>query len=124
MNDKRPVNLDISTIHLPITAIVSILTRISGVVLFVATAIMLWLLDTSLASESGFQQVGEIMGSPPVKFVVWLILVAVIYHALAGLKHIVADFGYGETLEGGVAGARLVIVLAVLLSILAGVWIW
>ncbi|MDP4917726.1 MAG: succinate dehydrogenase, cytochrome b556 subunit, partial [Haliea sp.] len=47
-----------------------------------------------------------------------------IYHALAGVKHIVMDFGIGESFEGGVLGARIVIVLAVVLTILAGALIW
>ena len=124
VNDNRPVNLDLNTIQFPITAIVSILTRISGVALFVATAIMLWLLDLSLSGPAGFAEAKDIMAMPLVKIVIWLILIGVIYHALAGLKHIVGDFGFGETLEGGVLGARLVIVLSIVLSLLAGAWIW
>lgn len=124
VNDNRPVNLDISTIHLPITAIVSILTRISGVALFVAAALMLYLLDMSLAGEAGFNDAKQLMTSPLAKVVLWLILVAVIYHSLSGIKHVIGDFGVGETLEGGVFGSKLVIALAVVISLLAGVWIW
>ena len=124
MKDNRPVNLDLPTIHFPITAIVSILTRISGVALFIAAAIMLWLLDLSLESEAGFAEAQQLLSLPVVKLLIWAILAAVIYHALAGLKHIIADFGYGESLEGGVLGARLVIGLSVILIALAGVWIW
>ncbi|RFQ09412.1 succinate dehydrogenase, cytochrome b556 subunit, partial [Pseudomonas sp. ATCC 13867] len=39
MNSKRPVNLDLRTIQLPITAYTSILHRISGVILFVGIAV-------------------------------------------------------------------------------------
>ncbi|HEY1026500.1 MAG TPA: succinate dehydrogenase, cytochrome b556 subunit, partial [Pseudomonas sp.] len=38
MNSQRPVNLDLRTIKLPITAYTSILHRISGVILFVGIA--------------------------------------------------------------------------------------
>jgi succinate dehydrogenase / fumarate reductase cytochrome b subunit len=124
VKDTRPVNLDMTTIRLPLPAVVSILTRISGVVLFGAAAIMLWLLDHSLSDEAGFQEVGEILASPLAKAVLFAILFAVIYHALAGIKHLVADFGYGESLEGGVLGARLVIAATGILTVLAGVWIW
>lgn len=124
MKDNRPVNLDLGTIQFPLPAIVSILTRISGVALFFAAAIMLWLLDLSLSGESGFREARAMLATPLVKFVVWAILAALIYHALAGLKHIVADFGYGESLEGGILGSRLTIGASLALIVLAGLWVW
>ncbi len=124
VNDTRPVNLDLGTIKLPITAITSILTRISGVINFVSVGIMLYLLDMSLSGPQGFAEVKSLLASPFVKLVVWGILSVSIYHGLAGLKHLVGDFGYGETLEGGVLGSRIIIVLSVVLIALAGLWIW
>jgi succinate dehydrogenase / fumarate reductase cytochrome b subunit len=118
------VNLDLSTIRLPITAITSILTRISGVINFVSVAIMLWLLDLSLSGPEGFASAREVLDVPLVKLVVWGILSVSIYHALSGIKHLFGDFGYGETLEGGVLGSRIIIVLSILLIALAGAWIW
>jgi len=34
------------------------------------------------------------------------------------------DFGYGETMEGGVLGARIVIALAIMFAIVWGIVIW
>lgn len=48
---QRPVNLDLQTIRFPITAIASILHRVSGVITFIAVGILLWLLGTSLSSR-------------------------------------------------------------------------
>ena len=124
MKDNRPVNLDLRTIRLPITAIVSILTRISGVALFGAAGFMLWLLDLSLRGEEGFARAREILANPAAKGLLWAALVALIYHALAGLKHIAADFGWGESLRGGVLGSWLVIGLTLILAFLAGIWLW
>ena len=124
MNDKRPVNLDIGTIRLPITAYVSILHRVSGVVLFFAVGILLWMLDASLASEESFDSLKETLGSPFVKFIVWGILAALAYHLVAGLRHMVMDFGIGETLEGGARGAKIVLVFAVILIVFSGAWVW
>ena len=71
VNDTRPVNLDLSTIKLPITAITSILTRISGVINFVSAGIMLYLLDMSLSSPQGFAEVKSLLDAPLVKLIVW-----------------------------------------------------
>ena len=124
MNDKRPVNLDIATISLPITAYASILHRVSGVVLFFAVGILLWILDASLASQESFDSIKETLSSPIVKLIVWGILAALGYHLLAGVRHMIMDFGIGETLEGGALGAKIVIAAAFVLVGLAGVWIW
>ena len=108
VNKKRPVNLDIGTIELPITSYVSILHRVSGVALFGAIAVSLWLLDTS----------------PICQLIVWAALAGLAYHIVAGVRHLIMDFGVGETLEGGRLGAKIVLFVAVVLIILAGVWVW
>tara|TARA_B110000858_G_scaffold24901_1_gene25474 strand:- start:14404 stop:14781 length:378 start_codon:yes stop_codon:yes gene_type:complete len=124
VNKKRPVNLDIGTMHLPITAYVSILHRISGVVLFAIVALFLWMLDSSLSSEEDFNSLKECMTSLIPQIIIWLSLAALVYHLVAGLRHMVMDFGFGETLKGGQLGAKIVLILSALLIILAGVWIW
>ncbi len=60
MNKKRPVNLDIRTIQLPLTALTSILHRISGIMLFIFLGLILYMLSKSLESEKGFNEVKEI----------------------------------------------------------------
>lgn len=124
MKDNRPINLDIATIRLPITAYASITHRISGVILVLAAFFLLWALDMSLASREGFDAVSGFLAKPLVKFVAWGIAVALIYHSLAGVKHLGMDFGLGETLEGGVLGARIVIALTAVGALLSGAALW
>lgn len=124
MNKNRPVNLDISTLKLPITAYASILHRISGVVMLLGVAVLLWMLDTSLSSQEGFFQVKESLTSPIAKAVLWFVLVGLGYHMIAGVRHLFMDLGLGETLEGGRLGARIVIVLAIVQAIVVGIWLW
>ncbi|MCE1782049.1 succinate dehydrogenase, cytochrome b556 subunit, partial [Enterobacter hormaechei] len=82
---QRPVNLDLQTIHFPVSAIVSILHRVSGVITFVAVGILLWLLGMSLSSQEGFQQAADIMTGFFAKFIVWGILTALAYHICGGV---------------------------------------
>ncbi|MDA3137110.1 succinate dehydrogenase, cytochrome b556 subunit [Pseudomonas syringae] len=124
MNSQRPVNLDLRTIKLPVTAYTSILHRISGVILFVGIAIMLYAMDKSLASEEGFGEVKAYMTSPLAKLIIWGLLSALLYHPVAGIRHLIMDSGVGETLEGGKLGSKIVIAVSVILILLAGVWIW
>lgn len=87
-------------------------------------AVLLWLLDMSLDSEEGFTAVQDTFETPIFKFIVWVVLAALAYHAVAGIRHLTMDGGVGETLKGGRLGAKLVMVTAVVLFILAGVWVW
>ncbi len=124
VNSQRPVNLDLRTIKLPITAYTSILHRISGVILFVGIAVLLYALDKSLASEEGFAEVKECLTSPLAKFVIWGLLSALLYHLVAGVRHIIMDMGIGESLEGGALGSKIVLAVAAVMILLLGVWIW
>ncbi|MGE7959637.1 succinate dehydrogenase, cytochrome b556 subunit [Pseudomonas sp. NPDC089530] len=99
VNSQRPVNLDLRTIKLPVTAYTSILHRISGVILFVSLAIMLYALDKSLSSEEGFGQVKACLTSPLAKLVIWGILSALLYHLVAGVRHLIMDMGIGAESE-------------------------
>ena len=120
----RPVNLDLGTISLPITAYASITHRVTGVAMFVASFLMLWALDRSLASEADFVMLASTLGSPFGRIVLWLIAVALSYHALAGVKHLIMDMGIGETLRGGVLAARVVFALALVAAVAWGALIW
>lgn len=124
MKSQRPVNLDLRTIKLPITAYTSILHRISGIILFVGLAVLLYALDKSLASEEGFEQVKACMTSPLAKLVIWGLLSALLYHLVAGVRHLIMDMGIGETLEGGKLGSQIVLAVSAVVIVLAGVWIW
>jgi len=124
---KRPVNLDIGTIKLPITSYVSILHRVSGVVLFFAVALMLWVLDASLASEQSFQSLKECFSSPVAQVIIWAVLAALAYHVIAGVRHLIMDFGIGEeSFESGRRSAWLVVAVAVIViaSISGWVFLW
>lgn len=124
MKSQRPVNLELTKFSFPLAAIVSILHRISGIFLFAGTAVLLWLLDASLASEERFLALQETLTQPLWQIVIWAVLAALAYHVMAGVRHLLMDVGIGDSLKGGRRSALLTLVLAVILMILAGVWLW
>jgi succinate dehydrogenase / fumarate reductase cytochrome b subunit len=90
----------------------------------VGIAVLLYALDLSLTSEEGFEQVKACLTSPLAKFVIWGLLSALLYHMVAGIRHLIMDMGIGETLEGGKLGSKIVIAISAVLIVLAGVWVW
>ncbi len=124
MDKKRPVNLDIGTIKLPITSYVSILHRVSGVIMFFAVGIFLWMLESSLASEQSFADLGQLLSNPICQFIIWGSLAALAYHAIAGIRHLIMDFGFGEDdFASGRNSAWAAVVLAVVAIALITWWI-
>lgn len=123
VNDKRPVNLDFGAI-ITIPSIASILHRITGVFLVAGMAVLIYLLDESLASEQQFNDVKMLTSSVMFKLILLAVLAGLIYHSVAGVKHLILDMGIGETLEGGIAAAKLVFIISAILTLLVGVWIW
>ena len=125
MKKQRPINLDLSTIRFPLTAIASILHRVSGVITFIAVGILLWLLGLSLSSSDGFAQAQNLVNGFFVKFILWGILTALAYHVAGGIRHLMLDFGaLKETLPVGILSARITFICTVVLSILAGILVW
>ncbi|WP_045859236.1 succinate dehydrogenase, cytochrome b556 subunit [Teredinibacter purpureus] len=124
MNKNRPVNLDLSTIKFPVTAIVSILHRVSGVVMLGGVIVLLYMLDMSLSSEKSYDELASLMALPWAKLILWAVLSALAYHFVAGVRHLIMDLGVGESLEGGKLGAKISIFLSVVLIISAGFWVW
>ncbi len=82
------------------------------------------MLDRSLSSESGFEQVGALLQHPLAKLILWGVLSALLYHLVAGIRHLFMDAGVGEGLESGLLGAKIVLVVSAVLIVLLGVWIW
>ncbi len=124
VKDTRPVNLDLTTVKFPLPAIISILHRISGVALFFGIGVVLYLLQLSLESEAGFERVTELFLATPVKLVVWLILTGLLYHLIAGIKHLLMDWGLGESREGAMRGAQVTLILALAAAALSWGMIW
>ncbi len=124
MRRERPKNLDLSTVKFPITATASILHRVSGIVVFIALAILLTLLSCSLTSETDFNRVVGYFDNFLTKFVVWGSLTALAYHAVFGVRHMIQDLGFWEEMDSASLSAKVGFVVTVILSLLAGVLIW
>ena len=125
MDKKRPVNLDLGTIALPITSYVSILHRVSGVIMFFAVAVLLWLLESSLASEDSFNELSDLFNNPLCQIIVWGTLAALAYHSVAGMRHMIMDFGVGEdSFYAGRLSAWAALALAALVIALITLWVF
>lgn len=127
MKDKRPRNIGIAQIlayQLPIQGVASILHRITGLFLFLSIPLLLCLLQKSLGSPESFTALKNLLDNFCIKLVIFGILAAFVYHLLAGIKHLVMDFGHAETKNGSRIAAQTTLVLTVIIMAGLGVWLW
>lgn len=124
MKDTRPMFLDLTKIKFPPTAIVSILHRVSGVVLFLFIPLLLWIFGQSLASAQSFDYLIVTLASPGFKVTLWVLLAALLFHLLAGLRHLLFDFVLEEDYAVGRRWAYIIFVLSAIAAIAAAVWMW
>ena len=121
---SRPVNLNLARMKFPPMAIISIMHRISGVFLFLLLPLALYMLHASLHSQESFDQLRESLATPVMSAMVWVLLSAVTFHFLAGLRHMLMDCGLGEHLNAAKITAYLIMLLEVIAMVLIGVWLW
>ena len=98
--DHRPVYIDLRKINLPVSALISITHRLSGIyVFFITLPLMLALIYFSTESEDSFNDLSLFLKD--YKFILGLIVLSFCilwYHILSGVRHLIMDAHIGESL--------------------------
>jgi len=117
---KRPKNLDIMTIRLPLPGILSILHRISGAVIFLLLPVLLWLFQSSLTSPETFATVKSVVGNPLVKIVLLGLIWLYMHHFCAGIRYLLLDLHKGVDLASARLSSKIVFVVSIALTLIIG----
>lgn len=108
-NKKRPVHLNLFVIRLPVTGVVSILHRLTGVLLVLAFPVFLYLLQQSLRDPAGFAEVRELLRSPMGRAFSLLATWVVAQHFYSGIRHLLLDMDIGIERSRARLGSWLVL---------------
>lgn len=123
--NKRPVFLNLFQIRFPITALVSIAHRISGVLLILLLPLFIWMLAHVEGSADDFLIMQQAISHCfLLRFVVWVGISATIYHMLAGVRHLLLDMGLGHSLCCAQRSAWLMVLISLVLIVWSGVCLW
>ena len=116
-NSKRPTSPHLQIYRLPLTALLSITHRITGVILALGSVVLVWILAAAADSVEYYQAMIPHLQS-------WygqLFLVGFVFslylHFCNGVRHLFWDVGYGFELETVDLTAKLAIALAVILTV-------
>ena len=124
MSPPRPKFLNLFQIRQPVPAIVSILHRISGAILFLFLWIFLAAMQKSLASPESYVSVKAFLDQPLVKLVLLGLLWAWLHHSFAGIRHLALDMQLGIQLRGARLSAMIVLAASIGLTIVIGALLW
>jgi succinate dehydrogenase / fumarate reductase cytochrome b subunit len=125
LKKKRPLWYNLSPLNLPLPGVVSILHRISGALLFLFAAWLLYLLDSSLASPERFDDVKRALSNPLAKLVLLGLLWAFMHHLCAGIRYLFLDIHKGVDLPTARMTSGIVIAAGVALTaMLGGLLLW
>ena len=118
----RPKYYDLSLAHLPPPGLVSIQHRVSGVLLFFPLIpLVLYLLQSALASDSGYDAWREFFGRTPVKVVMVGVIWLYAHHFWAGLRFLMLDLHW-QIAKAPAQKAALVVLALGVITALALAW--
>ena len=124
MNKKRPKHLALHQIKLPLPGIVSILHRVSGLLLFIALPLLLLMLQYSLASIETYTQLMGVLANPLLKLLLLGLMWAFLHHFCAGLRYLAIDMHLVRDLAQARNSSKVVMAVSLLLTILVGAKLW
>ena len=119
---------DLPTYRLPAAGWVSILHRVSGVLMFVLLPFIIWMFDTSVSSELSFARFRAAfnagLGFVPgwfVKLVALSLIWAYLHHFIAGVRHVWMDVSHAATTKAfGTLSAKVTLALSIALTVVLG----
>ena len=127
--EYRNINVftDVRTYRMPAAAIVSILHRVSGALMFVLLPFIIWMFDKSVSSEISLGQFTSAftagLGFVPgwlVKLVALALIWAYLHHFIAGVRHLWMDATHAVTKEFGKSSALVTLVISIGLTVVLG----
>ncbi len=121
---NRPKFLNLLQIRLPLPAVVSIMHRVSGAVLFLALPLLLWCFQQSLTSPQSYWNIKSALTHGFVKLVFIALLWGYLHHLCAGIRHLLLDVDVGADLAGARLSSKLVLAVSIFLTIFCGAVIW
>jgi succinate dehydrogenase / fumarate reductase cytochrome b subunit len=115
----RPKHLDLFKIRLPLPGILSIMHRASGAALFLFLPLLLWLLDRSLETEIGYDEVKGYLSLAIVKVILIALMYGFLHHFCAGIRYLFLDMHKGVDLQPARTSAAIVYFVSIPLTVIA-----
>ena len=115
---NRPLSPHLQVYRLPLTALVSISHRITGVALSAGAVVLaVWLLAIASGPQA-YAGVSGVIGSFVGKLILFLFTAALYFHMCNGVRHLFWDAGHGFEIGTADASGKAVIAASIALTLL------
>jgi len=114
---KHPTSPHLQIYRLPLTALLSITHRITGVILALGSLILVWILAAAANSAAYYEAMLPHLQSWYGKLFLIGFVFALYLHFCNGLRHLFWDAGYGFEIDTADLTAKLAIAVAVILTV-------
>ena len=114
----RPVNINLFKIRLPMSALISITHRLSGIYVFFVTLPLSLILFQKALTESSYDAMSLLVQTNSFfSTFVYFSFLLFLYHILTGFRHLLMDVHVGENLKASNMSAIFVISFWLVVSI-------
>lgn len=124
MNRERPKHLALHQIKLPLPGVVSILHRVSGMMLLISLPVLLLILQYSLTSIETHTRLLELLAHPLSRLALLGLLWAFLHHFCAGIRYLLIDLHYVSNLGRARSSSKIVLAVSLALTVLMGAQLW
>lgn len=121
MHRDRPKHLNLVKIRLPVTGVVSIIHRATGILMILCIPFCAFLLQQSLQSEAAFNATVALLDQLPVRIFLALGLFSVAHHLFAGIRFLLFDIDIGVEKDSA-RRAAWIVVIGDALMLVAIIW--
>ena len=121
-NAARPLSPHLSVYKFKYTFITSFANRLSGVALTVALIPLVYWLVSAGSGRDAYDRATGVLSNPIVKIIIALFALSMVYHLIAGIRHLVWDTGRGLERAQSKRSAAIIIIVSLVLFVLLVAW--
>ncbi len=93
INSNRPVSPHLQVYRLPLTGVISILHRMTGVLLSVGLILIVYVLYAVAGGSNSYTAMQDFMRPVLMQVIYWGFIYALFFHLCHGVRHIIWDAG-------------------------------
>jgi len=115
----RPLSPHLQVYRLPLTGIVSITHRITGMFLSLGLVLFVWILVSMSAGNANYLAIQKLLPQWPAQLILWCFLYSLFFHLCHGVRHLIWDAGSGFDRDAMNRNIFIELALSILLTLAA-----
>jgi succinate dehydrogenase / fumarate reductase cytochrome b subunit len=122
INTNRPTSPHLQVYRLPLTGIISITHRMTGVMLSAGLILFVYVISALAGGADSYAAMQSIINLWLFKLVIWVFVYALFFHLCHGIRHLIWDSGNSFELETLNRYAMIELAASVVLTLMTFVW--